>query len=110
MAVVDFEIARFSKDGFMIAKRLIDEAEEIMEQEPVEAGRIVVRAWVVLNASSVMCRDAHMATLKAKIEAQRNRIRAMRSAFAAFGLKLQTDIKDSETALVITKKNPEELH
>lgn len=101
MSVADLTMARWGKDGLGIAKRLIEEAEAILDDTPLESGMLVVRAWVVLNGVSAVCDEGGLSTLKAKIEAQRMKVRALAMAFNMYGLKLETDVPDASMALIL---------
>lgn len=108
MSVSDLTMARFAKDGYAVADRLMKRAEEALLTNPPEAGRLAVRAWVVLNAVNAVCEEGGLSSIHQKAERLRNKVRAMSAAFSAMGLRLETDIPDSQMAAVIAGSTKEE--
>lgn len=101
MSVSDLTMARFAKDGYEVAHRMIKQAEEAIILNPPSAGRMAVRAWVVLNAVTAVCEEGGLSSIAQKAEKLRNKIRAMSAAFSAMGMRLETDIPDSQMAMLI---------
>lgn len=106
MTVVDFVYAQFIKCGQDVGSKLIEEAKGLMQDDPKEAGRLLVTAWVVLNGVAAVCRLKEMHTYAAKIETLRQRIKFMGGELTIAGYPLITDIPDSQMAFVITPKEP----
>lgn len=101
MSVSDLMMAKFAKDGYVVAERMLKRAEEALILNPTDAGQQVVRAWVVLNAVSAVCEEGGVPSIVQKAERLRNKIRAMSAAFASMGMHLHTDIPDSKVAVMI---------
>jgi hypothetical protein len=101
MSVSDLTMARFAKDGYEIAHRMLKQAEEALILNPPDAGRLAVSAWVVLNAVNAVCEQGGLSSIAQKAEKLRNKVRAMSSAFSAMGMRLETDIPDSQMAMLI---------
>jgi predicted homoserine dehydrogenase-like protein len=107
--IADLKSARFIKEGSEIGSSLIEQAKREMKIEPKDASKTLVTAWVVLNAVSAICHRNRMHTQAAKVETMRQRIRFMAGELATAGYHLVTDVPDSQVALVVTPKKPEEV-